>query len=109
KSTTISALYTTLMLKKGNWWSVGVEGLVKWPVKDRKIREKVIRCHIYRYLDHGAHLFTFDGYAITGYRIGHEYKFKFWVDRKQKKFKKLKPIPLEKMEFLKEDFPEMFK
>ncbi len=79
------------------------------PVKDRKIREKVIRHHIYRYLDHGAHLFALDGYAIIGYRIGHEYKFRFWVDRKQKKFQKLKPLPLDKIEFLKEDSPELFK
>ncbi|MEM2930850.1 MAG: hypothetical protein QW797_08350 [Thermoproteota archaeon] len=101
--------YTARMLKKGNWWSTGVEGLIKWPVKDRKIREKVIRNHIYRYLDHGAHLFTLDGYGIIGYRIDHEYKFKFWVDRRQKKFQRLKPIPLEKIGFLREDFPEMFK
>lgn len=39
----------------------------------------------------------------------HEYKFRFWVDRKQRKFQRLEPIPLEKIEFLKEGFPEMFK
>ncbi|MBO3800705.1 MAG: hypothetical protein FGF52_06635 [Candidatus Brockarchaeota archaeon] len=76
---------------------------------DKRGMEVLVEYHIYRYLDHGAHLFTFDGYAITGYRIGHEYKFRFWVDRKQKKFKRLEPVPLEKIEFLKEDFPEMFK
>ncbi|MEM2057861.1 MAG: hypothetical protein QXU11_12115 [Thermoproteota archaeon] len=84
-------------------------GLIKWPVSDKEAREVLVKSHIYRYLDHGASLFTFDGYGIIGYRIGYEYKFKFWVDRKQRKFQRLKPIPLEKIEFLKEDFPEMFK
>ncbi|MBO3842494.1 MAG: hypothetical protein FGF48_08790 [Candidatus Brockarchaeota archaeon] len=87
---------------------MGVDGLVRWPVKKGKAREETIH-HIYRYLDHGANLFTLDGYAILGYRIGHGYKFRFWVDRKQKKFKRLEPVPLEKIGFLEEDFPEMFK
>jgi hypothetical protein len=87
----------------------GSPGLIKWPVDNKKVREKLVEYHIYRCLDHGAPLFTFDGYGIVRYRMGHEYKFKFWVDRKQKKFQRLKPIPLKKIEFLKEDFPEMFK
>ena len=91
------------------WWTTGGPGLIKWPVYDKKAREVLTKYHIYRYLDHGAPLFTFDGYGIIGYRIGHEYKFRFWVDKKQKKFQKLRSIPPEKMEFLKEDFPEMFK
>jgi len=102
-------IYEVRMLKRGSWHWTGVEGLVKWPVKDKKAREEITNHHIYRFLDHGAHLFTFDGYGIVGYRINNEYKFKFWVDRKQKKFQRLNPIPLEKIEFLKEDFPEMFK
>ncbi|MEM2173265.1 MAG: hypothetical protein QXS66_08550 [Thermoproteota archaeon] len=72
-------------------------------------KEILMEYHIYRYLNHGAPLFTFDGYGIVGYRMGHEYKFKFGVDMRQKKFQRLKPLPLEKIEFLKEDFPEMFK
>jgi hypothetical protein len=95
--------------ERRRWVVTGGVGLVKWPVKDKNVREKIISHHIYRYLSHGAPIFTLDGYGIVGYRINHDYKFKFWVDRKQKKFRKLSLIPLEKIEFLKEDFPEMFK
>ncbi|MBO3840555.1 MAG: hypothetical protein QXI27_07220 [Nitrososphaerota archaeon] len=95
--------------EREKWWVTGSPGLIKWPVDNKKVREILMEYHIYRYLDHGAPLFTFDGYGIVGYRMGHEYKFKFWVDRRQKKFQRLKPLPLEKIEFLKEDFPEMFK
>jgi hypothetical protein len=97
------------MRERKGWVVTGGVNLVKWPVKDRNTREKIINHHIYRCLSHGAPIFTLDGYGIVGYRINHDYKFKFWVDRKQKKFRKLSLIPLEKIEFLKEDFPEMFK
>jgi hypothetical protein len=102
--------HETLKLKNGDWWFTGVAGLIKWRalVKSKKIREKLIQYHIYRYLDHGAPLFTSDGYGIIGHRIRHEYKFSFKVDRGQKVFERLKPIPFEEIEFLKEGFPEMF-
>ncbi|MGB9760398.1 MAG: hypothetical protein ACP5KW_07785 [Thermoproteota archaeon] len=95
--------------ERRRWWVTGGPGLIKWPVYGKKAKEVLTEHHIYRYLDHGAPLFTFDGYGIVGYRIGHEYKFRFLVDKKEKKFRRLKQVPLEKIEFLKEDFPEMFK
>jgi len=91
-----------------NWYLEAVYGLIKWPIKDTKTREKLVKDKIWEYLYHGANLFTLDGYGIAGYIDG-KCRLRFWVDDKEKKYKKLRPIPLEKIEFLKEDFPELWK